>query len=139
MWILSGNFGKFIPKAVPDFYKLPYSLRSQGDNMRLITLLINWVGFVAIARWMWGMIVRWLSWWLRKLVDLINRVKPFAKEWHGCYSKKNACSVYFQLALLFRSKKITFKLFVVGEQKFWACNCDDSKAKIGKLSHSWKT
>ena len=23
-------------------------------------------GFVAIARWMWDTVVRWLSWWLRK-------------------------------------------------------------------------
>ena len=32
--------------------------------------LINWGGFVTIARWMWGTVVRWLSWWLRKLLDL---------------------------------------------------------------------
>ena len=30
----------------------------------------NWGGFVAIARWMWGTVVKWLSWWLRKLLDL---------------------------------------------------------------------
>ena len=29
--------------------------------------LINWGGFVAIVKWMWITVVRWLSWWLRKL------------------------------------------------------------------------
>ena len=28
--------------------------------------LIYWGGFLAIARWMWGTVVRWLNWWLRK-------------------------------------------------------------------------
>ena len=31
---------------------------------------VNWVSFVAIARWMWSTVVRWLSWWLRKLLHL---------------------------------------------------------------------
>ena len=30
----------------------------------------NETKYVAIARWMLGMVVRWLSWWLRKLLDL---------------------------------------------------------------------
>ena len=29
--------------------------------------LINWGGFVAIGKWMSITVVRWLSWWLRKL------------------------------------------------------------------------
>ena len=53
----------------------PYSLRSQGDDRMLITLLINWVGFVAIARW--------LSWWLRKLdLDRDGILHPT----QGCFS-----------------------------------------------------
>ena len=37
----------------------------------------------------------------------------------------------FNQLFYFEAKKITFKLYVMGEQKFWMCNCDDSKTKIG--------
>ena len=46
------------------------------NNMMLITLLINWGGFVAIARR--------LSWWLRKLdlnrYGILNPINPFVIE-----------------------------------------------------------
>ena len=52
--------------------------------------LINWGGFVAIARWVWGTVVRWLRWWLRKLVlDRDGILHPIHKQLQLFIKNKN--------------------------------------------------
>ena len=83
------------------------------------TIKINWDGFEAIARWMWSMVVRWLScWWLKKLLDL-DRF-PFKTLWRVVLSSFSTILSTFKIINVHFEH--TFWKFNVGEMSVFSYN-----------------